>query len=126
MRHQNQNRMAHLTNMSPLLAAAGFNSAPCCLSLRTDSSLYSITQIIREARTLAYNGRQVPFINVGHFILSGLPSVTLPYHSNIILSSVTSSFYRLSNYVYAVGCCSNNFFFSNFYSSWFRDHDTHA
>jgi magnesium-transporting ATPase (P-type) len=56
---QNPSKLMHVGTMSPLLAAAGFNTAPCCLSLHLDSSLYSITQIIREARVLTYNGRQV-------------------------------------------------------------------
>lgn len=70
MRHQNQ-RAPQLGSLSPLFVAAGFNTAPCCLTLHLDSSLYSITQIIREARILAYNGRQVFFSNfrLYHFTL---------------------------------------------------------
>jgi magnesium-transporting ATPase (P-type) len=44
--------------MSTLAASAALNSAPCALTLNVDTSLYSITQLIREARTLGYNGRQ--------------------------------------------------------------------
>ncbi|EGF79461.1 hypothetical protein BATDEDRAFT_25815 [Batrachochytrium dendrobatidis JAM81] len=44
--------------LSPLVVAASFNSSPCALTLNVDTSLYSITQIIREARTLATNARQ--------------------------------------------------------------------
>eukprot|EP00842_Homolaphlyctis_polyrhiza_P000785 jgi/Hompol1/1707/HPOL_005693-RA len=43
--------------LSPLAVAANFNSSPCALTLNVDTSLYSITQIIREARTLAGNAR---------------------------------------------------------------------
>ena len=50
---------------SPLNAAAGFISVPCCLSLHLDTSLYSITQIIKEARILCVNGRQVFSFYVG-------------------------------------------------------------
>ena len=38
---------------------ASLNSVTCALSLQLDTSIYSITQIIREARTLSINGRQV-------------------------------------------------------------------
>lgn len=46
-------------SISSLAVGASINTAPCALSLQLDTSLYSITQIIREARTLAINGRQV-------------------------------------------------------------------
>ena len=46
-------------SVSALAAGAAINTAPCALTLHLDTSLYSITQLIREARTLAINGRQV-------------------------------------------------------------------
>ncbi|KAL2913414.1 hypothetical protein HK105_207026 [Polyrhizophydium stewartii] len=49
---------AQIGPLSPLAVAASFNSSPCALNLNVDTSMYSITQIIREARTLAGNGRQ--------------------------------------------------------------------
>lgn len=57
--HMMRHKVPQLGPLSPLLAASGFNSVPCCLPLHLDTSLYSITQVIREARKLAYNGRQV-------------------------------------------------------------------
>lgn len=56
--HLMRHKSPQVGALSPLLVAAGFNSAPCSLSLHLDSSLYNITQIIREARILAHNGRQ--------------------------------------------------------------------
>ena len=46
-------------SVSALAAGAAINTAPCALTLHLDTSLYSMTQLIREARTLAINGRQV-------------------------------------------------------------------
>jgi hypothetical protein len=42
-----------------LSIGAALNSVTCALSLQLDTSIYSITQIIREARTLSIHGRQV-------------------------------------------------------------------
>ncbi len=40
------------------VVAASLNAASCALTLNADSSLYSITQLIRDARSLSANGRQ--------------------------------------------------------------------
>ncbi|TPX71870.1 hypothetical protein SpCBS45565_g00930 [Spizellomyces sp. 'palustris'] len=44
--------------LSPLNVGAGFTSLPCAFSLHNDTSIYSLSQIIREARTIADHGRQ--------------------------------------------------------------------
>ncbi|KAI8899738.1 hypothetical protein BC833DRAFT_584440 [Globomyces pollinis-pini] len=45
--------------LSPLVVSSEFIGCSCALSLNADVSLYSVTQMIREARSLADNGRQV-------------------------------------------------------------------
>ena len=55
-----KNRNApHTGPIAPLVVGALLGSAPCALSLHSDTSVYSLSQIIREARTLADNARQV-------------------------------------------------------------------
>ncbi|KAI9090541.1 hypothetical protein DFS34DRAFT_653986 [Phlyctochytrium arcticum] len=44
--------------LSPFHVGAGLTSLPCAFSLHNDTSVYSLTQLIREARTIADNGRQ--------------------------------------------------------------------
>jgi magnesium-transporting ATPase (P-type) len=44
--------------LSPLAVSASFNASMCALTLNHDVSLYSVTQMIREARSLAENGKQ--------------------------------------------------------------------
>ena len=60
--HISRNRASDKENkkcpLSPLAVASGFNSCPCALTLGIETSLYTITQIIREARTLTWNARQ--------------------------------------------------------------------
>ncbi|KAJ3415516.1 hypothetical protein HDV05_004718 [Chytridiales sp. JEL 0842] len=45
-------------SLSSLSLGAGFTTAPCALKFHFDTSLYSLAQLIREARTLADNARQ--------------------------------------------------------------------
>lgn len=54
-----KNKSSGQSKPSILSIGAALNSATCALSLQLDTSIYSITQIIREARTLSINGRQV-------------------------------------------------------------------
>lgn len=42
------------------------STIPCALSLHCDTSLYSLTQLIREARTLAQNSKQGFFYYIGN------------------------------------------------------------
>jgi hypothetical protein len=51
--------------LSPQLMSALYISTPCALTLNSDSSFYSITQMIREARCLAENGRQTFAFYIG-------------------------------------------------------------
>ncbi|KAI9014158.1 hypothetical protein DFJ74DRAFT_681622 [Hyaloraphidium curvatum] len=44
--------------MPPLALGAAFTSLPCGLVLQADTSLYIVTQLIREARTIATNATQ--------------------------------------------------------------------
>lgn len=81
--------------ISSLVVAASLNSSPCALSLNSDSSLYSITQMIREARSLAVNGRQAFAFYLGvQFSLTALmlfsycaliPQMLLGYHIMFVL-----------------------------------------
>jgi hypothetical protein len=58
-----KNKVGGQSKPTSLSIGAALNSVTCALSLQLDTSIYSITQIIREARTLSINGRQVkPFI----------------------------------------------------------------
>jgi phosphoserine phosphatase len=61
--------------LSPLIVSSLMNSSPCALSLNADSSLYSITQMIREARSLSENGKQAFAFYIGAQI--GLSAVIL-------------------------------------------------
>ncbi|KAJ3045042.1 hypothetical protein HK097_001311 [Rhizophlyctis rosea] len=55
-----KNRNApHTGPIAPLVIGALLGSSPCALSLHSDTSVYSLSQIIREARTLADNARQM-------------------------------------------------------------------
>lgn len=47
--------------LSPLNVGAAFTSSPCAFTLHNDTSIYSLSQIIRDARTIGENGRQVNF-----------------------------------------------------------------
>lgn len=51
--------------MSPLNVSAGFNTSPCAFTLHSDARLYSITQMIRDARSLTENGRQAFAFYIG-------------------------------------------------------------
>jgi magnesium-transporting ATPase (P-type) len=51
--------------ISPLNVSAGFNTIPCAFTLNADSGLYSITQMIRDARSLIENGRQAFAFYIG-------------------------------------------------------------
>ncbi|KAI8842809.1 hypothetical protein BJ741DRAFT_528519, partial [Chytriomyces cf. hyalinus JEL632] len=44
--------------VSPLVLGAGITTAPCALRFNFDTSVYSLTQLIREARTLVMNAQQ--------------------------------------------------------------------
>ncbi|KAJ3021631.1 hypothetical protein HKX48_008112 [Thoreauomyces humboldtii] len=44
--------------LSPLSLGAAFASSPCAFSLHSDTSIYSLSQIIRDARTISDSGRQ--------------------------------------------------------------------
>ncbi|KAI8588602.1 hypothetical protein BDZ88DRAFT_476427 [Geranomyces variabilis] len=44
--------------ISPLSLGAAFASSPCAFSLHSDTSIYSLSQIIRDARTISDSGRQ--------------------------------------------------------------------
>ena len=44
--------------MSFLAAGASLTSISCAISLQSDTSVYTLTQLIREARTLAENSKQ--------------------------------------------------------------------
>jgi hypothetical protein len=44
--------------MPPLALGAAFTSLPCALMLQAETSLYIVTQLIREARTIANNAVQ--------------------------------------------------------------------
>ncbi|KAI8809969.1 hypothetical protein BJ742DRAFT_803098 [Cladochytrium replicatum] len=91
---------------TPLTIAALFNTTPCAINLNFDTSLYSVTQIIREARTLSTNGRQAFSFIVGcHFSLSLicllsycmlLPPILTPYQVMwmqwVILPPIAGSF----------------------------------
>ena len=61
--------------LSPLIVSSLMNASPCALSLNADSSLYSITQMIREARSLSENGRQAFAFYIG--VQIGLACVIL-------------------------------------------------
>ncbi|KAI9353342.1 hypothetical protein DFJ73DRAFT_325651 [Zopfochytrium polystomum] len=49
----------------PLNASASLTSSPCALKLHFDTSPFCLTQLIREARTLAENARQGFALHVG-------------------------------------------------------------
>ncbi|KAJ3041841.1 hypothetical protein HDV00_008545 [Rhizophlyctis rosea] len=54
-----KNRNApHTAPITPLIVGALLGSSPCALSLHSDTSVYSLSQIIREARTIGDNARQ--------------------------------------------------------------------
>ncbi|KAJ3296230.1 hypothetical protein HK104_001843 [Borealophlyctis nickersoniae] len=54
----------HNGPIAPLVVGAMFATVPCALSLHSDTSIYSLSQIIREARTIADNGRQGFFFHL--------------------------------------------------------------
>ncbi|KAI8904807.1 hypothetical protein EDD86DRAFT_194553 [Gorgonomyces haynaldii] len=57
--HMMRHNASLIGPVSPILASSAFTCIPCGLLLHFDTSIYSVTQIIGEARTLASNGRQV-------------------------------------------------------------------
>ncbi|KAI9207507.1 uncharacterized protein BJ171DRAFT_276649 [Polychytrium aggregatum] len=52
-------------SQTALHLGAAFTSAPCALTLNHDVSLYTLTQLIHEARTLAENARQGFSFHIG-------------------------------------------------------------
>ncbi|KAJ3071154.1 hypothetical protein HDU98_005730 [Podochytrium sp. JEL0797] len=48
--------------LAPLVLGAGVTTSPCALRFYFDTSVYSLTQLIREARTLVVNGQQVQIL----------------------------------------------------------------
>lgn len=53
--------------MPPLALGAAFTSLPCALTLQADTSLYIVTQLIREARSIATNAVQAFTFLFGSF-----------------------------------------------------------
>jgi hypothetical protein len=59
--------------MPPLALAAALTTLPCALFMQADTSLYTLTQVIREARTILTGGRQAMFFIVGcHLAMSAM------------------------------------------------------
>ncbi|KAJ3224160.1 hypothetical protein HK099_000151 [Clydaea vesicula] len=52
-------RWKYNLQMNVLSAGATFNTIPCALNLHCDTNIYCLTQLVREARTLAENSKQV-------------------------------------------------------------------
>ncbi|KAJ3261769.1 hypothetical protein HK103_004720 [Boothiomyces macroporosus] len=69
--------------LSLLCISSQFNSSPCALTLNSDFSFYNITQMIREARSLADNGQQCIALYLG-IQLSLSFCVILSYCSTIL------------------------------------------
>lgn len=102
----------HIKNVqaiTPLLLSSAFITAPCALNLHMDTSVYAISQMIREARAIANQQRQALLFYVGCcFSLSiiiiitqcmALPSVFSGYQiiwCTVVISSIlTLSFFSL-------------------------------
>ncbi|KAJ3088284.1 hypothetical protein HK102_009121 [Quaeritorhiza haematococci] len=63
---------------SLLTMGSSFITAPCALSLHHETSLYSLAQLIREARTLASNSQQDKWMFAGYYALRfALPSMIM-------------------------------------------------
>ncbi|KAJ3332362.1 hypothetical protein HDU76_000463 [Blyttiomyces sp. JEL0837] len=71
-----KNRSPTQGPLMPLVLGAGFASSPCALKFHFDTSPFCLTQLIREARTLAENGRQcgTSFANDYSQVLDSLQS----------------------------------------------------
>ena len=92
-----------------MAAGAAITSSPCALTLHSDTSLYSITQIIREARTLASNARQSFFF----YLNCQITLFLLIFCSYILLFPPILEGYQIQWTLWLlIPCISFSFFFS--------------
>lgn len=87
-----------ITPRTGVSISASFNSAPCSLRLNHDTSLYSILQVIREARVLTLNIRQCFGLYLGI-----QTSLSATYILSLIVSEHVFDTYQLGYLLWFVG-----------------------